>query len=162
MNYSNYLFSSQTHPAPKWTALRQIWTLLAMRHFRSWDTSIPGHPRPWSQRKVWLETISASRQVRPQSPLTSPLGPKTSLALKSLACFEAKVMLRHNFSQGWTSLKPILSRGLICLGPDLSKHFGARLVLWPDLSKRFMAGLDKGQCCLEAEIVSRPKVSGSC
>ena len=71
-------------------------------------------------------------------------------------------MFRPNSSQGWTSLEPILFMGLICLGQDLSKHFGARLVFGPDLSKRFMAGLVKGQCCLEAEVVSRQEGSRSC
>jgi hypothetical protein len=83
------------------------------------------------------------------------------------ACFEAKVILGPDLSQGWTCLRA----GLVS-GQNLSKHFRARLVSGLDLSKNFGAGgVQKlqGRKCLaagsvqkfRAGSVSRPEMSQS-
>ena len=75
------------------------------------------------------------------------------------ACFEAKVILGPDLSQGWTCLRA----GLVS-GQNLSKHFRARLVSGLDLSKNFGAGgVQKlqGRKCLATGLSSRPEESWS-
>jgi hypothetical protein len=75
------------------------------------------------------------------------------------ACFEAKVILGPDLSQGWTCLRA----GLVS-GQDLSKHFGAGLVSGLDLSRGWSCPKTLGQevsKSFKAGSVSQPEVSKS-
>ena len=74
-------------------------------------------------------------------------------------CFEAKVILGPDLSQGWTYLRA----GLVS-GQDLSKHFRAGLVSGLDLSRGQTCPKTLGQevsKSFRAGSVSRPEVSKS-